>query len=112
MLGTLRAFAHWLCQLHLDSVRGSGGGDSSSQQLLHSILTTIIQAATPLIKEGVPEKLLLSASHLLLSLASTVRPRHLGSLPPIRELMEKACAGKLTDIPKKVNCGGVLRISV
>lgn len=101
VLGTLHAYSHWLCQLNLDALR-SKQNNPTLQQLLQSFVSTLVDATTPLIREGIPEKVILSACQVLLSLASNVKPQVLGSLPSVRALMEKASLGKLSDLPNKV----------
>lgn len=100
VLGTLQAFSHWLSQLNLDSLRNQT--EPSLTRTLTSLVTTLVNGITPLIVEGIPEKITLSACQLLLSLTSTVKPKFLASLPPVQGLMRKAAEGKLTQLPSKV----------
>ncbi len=51
----------------------------------------------------VPEKVTLVACQLLLSLATTVRPRFLTSMSSVGDLMRKASHGELTALPQKVH---------
>ena len=101
ILGTLQAYSHWLCQLNLDSLRNSQA-QPEVQQTLHSLITTLVEAVTPLMVGGMPEKVVLPACQYLLSLVSTVKPRFLASLPSMQSLMEKAAQGKLAELPNKV----------
>ena len=104
VLGTLLAFSHWLCQLNLDSLRNEA--QPTLQLTLRTLVTSLVDSVTPLIVEGVPEKVVLLACQFLLSLVYTVRPRFAASLPAIQGLMEKAAQGKLTALPSKVSgCG-------
>ncbi len=68
-----------------------------------SLVMTLVDSVLPLIEEGIPEKVILPACQLLLSLAGTVRPKFLPTLPAIQGLMEKAATGKLSQLPQKVN---------
>ncbi len=105
ILGTLQAFSHWLCQLNLDTLR-STQAQPGLQQTLHSLITTLVGAVTPLIVGGMPEKVVLPACQYLLSLVSTVKPRFLASLPSVQGLMERGAQGKLVELPNKVSGRG------
>jgi hypothetical protein len=73
------------------------------QLTLSSLVTSLVDSVTPLIVEGLPEKVVLMACQLLLSLVYTVRPRFAMSLPALQGLMERAAQGKLTALPSKVS---------
>lgn len=103
MLGTVQAFSHWLCQLNLDSLRNKA--QFSLQHTLQSLVISLVDSVTPLIVQGVPEKVVLLACQCLMSLSSTVRPRFAPTLPAIQGLMEKAAQGKLAALPIKVSGG-------
>ena len=72
------------------------------------LVGSIVESATPLIAEDVPEKVVLVASQLLLSLASTVRPKFLISFACVQRLMEKATSGQLVNLPVRVRRGGTM----
>lgn len=102
ILGTLQAYSHWLCKLNLDSLRNQTPVPSY-QETLRSLVMTLVDSVAPIIVEGMPEKVILPACQLLLSLANTVRPRFLTTLPAIQGLMGRAAEGKLTVLPSKVS---------
>ena len=97
VLGTLQAFTHWLSQLHLTSLRQQQHSESFS-----SILSTAVDAAVPLIAHDTPEKILLAACQLLLSLVSTVRPQLLASLPTMQGLLRRASDSQLGQLSQRV----------
>ena len=97
VLGTLQAFTHWLSQLHLTSLRQQQHSESFS-----SILSTAVDAAVPLIAHDTPEKILLAACQLLLSLVSTVRPQLLASLPAMQGLLRRASDSQLRQLSQRV----------
>ena len=101
-LGTLQAYTHWLSQLYLTTTRQHRTEDTVAQ-----LVGTMVESATPLIAGDVPEKVVLAACQLLLSLASTVRPKFLTSFTCIQRLMEKATSGQLASLPARVRCGCV-----
>lgn len=93
-LGTLQAYTHWLSQLYLTSAR-----QHSTEDTVARLVGTMVESATPLIAGDVPEKVVLAACQLLLSLASTVRPMFLTSFTCVQRLMEKATSGQLASLP-------------
>ncbi|KAL5473099.1 hypothetical protein EMCRGX_G027544 [Ephydatia muelleri] len=95
-LGTLQAYTHWLSQLYLTTTRQHRTEDTVAQ-----LVGTMVESATPLIAGDVPEKVVLAACQLLLSLASTVRPKFLTSFTCIQRLMEKATSGQLASLPAR-----------
>uniref|UniRef100_A0A8C4ZMM5 Exportin 6 n=1 Tax=Gadus morhua TaxID=8049 RepID=A0A8C4ZMM5_GADMO len=76
-LAALQAYSHWLAQFYSEVQR-------QNQSRFVSLITSAVDASSPLLTPKVPEKLLLSACHLLVSMASTVRPVFLVSLPAIQ----------------------------
>ncbi|XP_056435867.1 exportin-6 [Gadus chalcogrammus] len=76
-LAALQAYSHWLAQFYSEVQR-------QNQSSFVSLITSAVDASSPLLTPKVPEKLLLSACHLLVSMASTVRPVFLVSLPAIQ----------------------------
>ena len=98
VLGSIQAFTHWLSELYLTSERSNG-------QFTDSIVwfvSLVVDSTYPLITRDIPEKVILSACQLLLSLATTVRPKFCLSLPGVKALIKKARDGELTDIPHRV----------
>ncbi|KAG5279727.1 hypothetical protein AALO_G00080950 [Alosa alosa] len=87
-LAALQAYSHWLAQFCSEVQR------QQDQTRFANLITSSMAATTPLISakvlpcrtQQVPEKLLLSACHLLVSMATTVRPVFLVSLPPVQNI--------------------------
>ena len=88
---------HWLAQFYLNSIR-----QEQNQDMVATLVSTMVDSAAPLLTQDIPEKIVLSACQLLLSLATTVRPRFLASLPAMQGLMEKAARSQLTHLPQRV----------
>lgn len=98
VLGSLQAFTHWLSEVYLTSERNNGRYNDS----IVWFTSVIVDTTYPLITRDIPEKVILSACQLLLSLATTVRPKFCLSLPGVKELTKKAKDGAMTDIPHRV----------
>ncbi|KAG7492044.1 hypothetical protein MATL_G00010330 [Megalops atlanticus] len=78
-LAALQAYSHWLAQFYSEVHK-------QNQAHFVSLITSVMDANTPLISAKVPEKLLLPACHLLVSMATTVRPVSLVTLPAVQNL--------------------------
>ncbi|KAF3700337.1 Exportin-6 [Channa argus] len=81
-LAALQAYSHWLAQFYIEV-----HGQNQSQFL--NLITSAVDASSPLITVKVPEKLLLSACHLLVSITSTVRPVFLVTLPAVQNIFSR-----------------------
>ena len=68
-------------------------------------VSTIVDSLYPLVHSDIPEKVVLSACQLLLSLATTVRPNFGLHLPGVKELMLRAKDGDLSKLPHRVSEG-------
>ncbi|XP_059417114.1 exportin-6 [Carassius carassius] len=79
-LAALQAYSHWLAQFCGEVQR------QQDQTQFVDLIRSSMAATTPLINAKVPEKLLLSACHLLVSMATTVRPVFLVSLPAAQNI--------------------------
>ncbi|NXY86450.1 XPO6 protein, partial [Alcedo cyanopectus] len=79
-LAALQAYAHWLAQFY-------GEVHRQNPEQFVSLVSTALEAIAPLISSKVQEKLLLSACHLLVSLATTVRPVFLISIPAVQKVV-------------------------
>uniref|UniRef100_A0A3Q1HEJ9 Importin N-terminal domain-containing protein n=1 Tax=Anabas testudineus TaxID=64144 RepID=A0A3Q1HEJ9_ANATE len=75
-LAALQAYSHWLAQFYSEV-------HSQNQSQFLNLITSAIDASSPLITAKVPEKLLLSSCHLIVSITSTVRPVFLVTLPAV-----------------------------
>ncbi|KAI3359285.1 hypothetical protein L3Q82_002800 [Scortum barcoo] len=78
-LAALQAYSHWLAQFYSEV-------HSQNQTQFITLITSAIDASCPLITAKVPEKLLLSSCHLMVSLTSTVRPVFLVTLPAVQNI--------------------------
>uniref|UniRef100_A0A3Q3ACL7 Exportin 6 n=1 Tax=Kryptolebias marmoratus TaxID=37003 RepID=A0A3Q3ACL7_KRYMA len=78
-LAALQAYSHWLAQFYSEV-----HGQNQSQFI--NLITSAVDASSPLITTKVPEKLLLSACHLTVSITSTVRPVFMVTLPAVQNI--------------------------
>ncbi|XP_064607184.1 exportin-6-like [Liolophura sinensis] len=92
-LAAIKAYATWLSQYYLQSHR-----EKEQLEKCEVIITTLVEATTPLISKQVPEKIVHSACHLLVSLMTTVRPSHLLQLPSIQGLYNLASQGQFSQL--------------
>ncbi|XP_047213905.1 exportin-6-like [Girardinichthys multiradiatus] len=81
-LAALQAYSHWLAQFYSEV-------HSQNQSQFINLITSAVNAGSPLITTKVPEKLLLSASHLLVSITATVRPVFLVTLPAVQNIFNR-----------------------
>uniref|UniRef100_A0A8C9YC60 Exportin 6 n=1 Tax=Sander lucioperca TaxID=283035 RepID=A0A8C9YC60_SANLU len=88
-LAALQAYSHWLAQFYSEV-------HSQNQSQFMNLITSTIDASSPLITTKVPEKLLLSACHLMVSITSTVRPVFLVTLPAVRNIFNLITAENQT----------------
>ncbi|KAG9327929.1 hypothetical protein JZ751_017258, partial [Albula glossodonta] len=79
-LAALQAYSHWLAQFYSEVQR-------QNQTRFVTLITSTMDASAPLISAKVPEKLLLSACHLMVSIATTVRPIFLVTLPAVQNIL-------------------------
>uniref|UniRef100_A0A8C4V520 Exportin 6 n=1 Tax=Falco tinnunculus TaxID=100819 RepID=A0A8C4V520_FALTI len=93
-LAALQAYAHWLAQFYSEVHR------QNPEQFI-SLVSTALEAITPLISSKVQEKLLLSACHLLVSLATTVRPVFLISIPAVQKVFNRITDTSTQRLPDK-----------
>ncbi|XP_037544857.1 exportin-6 [Nematolebias whitei] len=78
-LAALQAYSHWLAQFYSEV-------HSQNQSQFINLIMSAVDASSPLITTKVPEKLLLSACHLMVSITSTVRPVFLVTLPAVQNI--------------------------
>ncbi|NWV08341.1 XPO6 protein, partial [Ptilonorhynchus violaceus] len=93
-LAALQAYSHWLAQFYSEVHR------QNPEQFI-SLVSTALEAITPLISSKVQEKLLLSACHLLVSLATTVRPVFLISIPAVQKVFNRITDTSAQRLPDK-----------
>nr|XP_055221565.1 exportin-6 isoform X2 [Gorilla gorilla gorilla] len=105
-LAALQAYSHWLAQYCSEVHR------QNTQQFV-TLISTTMDAITPLISTKVQDKLLLSACHLLVSLATTVRPVFLISIPAVQKVFNRitdASALRLVDKAQVLVCRALSNI--
>nr|XP_060505721.1 exportin-6 [Panthera onca] len=105
-LAALQAYSHWLAQYCSEAHR------QNTQQFV-TLVSTTMDAVTPLISTKVQDKLLLSACHLLVSLATTVRPVFLISIPAVQKVFNRitdASAQRLVDKAQVLVCRALSNI--
>ncbi|XP_064178394.1 exportin-6-like [Anguilla rostrata] len=78
-LAALQAYSHWLARVYSEV-------QHQNQTRFVALVTSAMDAVAPLISAKVPEKLLLPACHLMVSLTTTVRPVFLITLPAVQNL--------------------------
>nr|XP_039249816.1 exportin-6-like [Styela clava] len=87
-LATLQPFTHWLFQLYTDSQQAG-----HSQAKLEDIMQGYLNALIPMLSPEVPDKLVLPASHTLLSAINTIRAAFLLKSPIIDKLYSDVAGG-------------------
>lgn len=105
-LAALQAYSHWLAQF------SSEVHQQNSAQFI-SLISTTMDAVAPLISTKVPEKLLLSACHLLVSVATTVRPVFLIRIPAVQKIFNRvtdSAAQRLPDEAQVLICRALSNI--
>ncbi|XP_072337474.1 exportin-6 isoform X2 [Scyliorhinus torazame] len=93
-LAALQAYSHWLAQFYSEVQR------QNPEQFV-TLISTTMEATAPLINSKVPEKLLLSACHLLLSLATTVRPVFLVRIRAVQKIFDRITDGSARQLPQE-----------
>ncbi|KAJ0000863.1 hypothetical protein NQD34_005883 [Periophthalmus magnuspinnatus] len=95
-LAALQAYSHWLAQFYSEV-----HGQNQSQFI--NLITSAVEACSPLITAKVPEKLLLSACHLMVSLTSTVRPVFLVTLPAVQNIFNLITDNQALRLPQEAH---------
>lgn len=95
-LATLKAYAHWLAQYYTEAQK------INQQAKFASLFSTLIEAVVPLFRKQIPEKIVQSAAHLLLSLMLTVRPSYLLQMPCIQGLYTQVSQGQCKELPLEI----------
>ncbi|KAM4631697.1 exportin-6 isoform 1-T1 [Discoglossus pictus] len=93
-LAALQAYSHWLARYYSEVQR------QNPQQFI-SIISTATEALSPLISTKVQEKLLLSACHLLVSIATTVRPVFLINIPAVQKVFSRVTDSSAQRLPEE-----------
>ncbi|KAM6962761.1 exportin-6 [Aplochiton taeniatus] len=95
-LAALQAYSHWYAQFYSEVHR-------QNQCRFISLITSGMDASCPLITAKVPEKLLLSACHLLLSVATTIRPVFLVTLPAVQNVFNFITENQTGRLPQEAH---------
>uniref|UniRef100_A0A667Y4X8 Exportin 6 n=1 Tax=Myripristis murdjan TaxID=586833 RepID=A0A667Y4X8_9TELE len=95
-LAALQAYSHWLAQFYSEVHR-------QNQNRFITLITSAIDASSPLITAKVPEKLLLSACHLMVSITSTVRPVFLVTLPAVQNIFNLITQNQTRRLPQEAH---------
>uniref|UniRef100_A0A672YFB1 Importin N-terminal domain-containing protein n=1 Tax=Sphaeramia orbicularis TaxID=375764 RepID=A0A672YFB1_9TELE len=95
-LAALQAYSHWLAQFYSEV-------HSQNQSQFINLITSAIDASSPLITAKVPEKLLLSACHLMVSITSTVRPVFLVTLPAVQNIFNLITNNHTRRLPQEAH---------
>ncbi|XP_063286607.1 exportin-6 isoform X3 [Pelobates fuscus] len=93
-LAALQAYSHWLARFYSEVQR------QNPEQFI-SIISTAMEALPPLISTKVQEKLLLSACHLLVSIATTVRPVFLINIPAVQKVFSRVTDSSAQRLPEE-----------
>ncbi|KAG9470640.1 hypothetical protein GDO78_017129 [Eleutherodactylus coqui] len=93
-LAALQAYSHWLARFYSEV-------QHQNPQQFVSIISTAMEALPPLISTKVPEKLLLSACHLLVSVATTVRPVFLINIPAVQKVFSRVTDSSAQRLPEE-----------
>ncbi|XP_069036853.1 exportin-6 [Lepisosteus oculatus] len=91
-LAALQAYSHWLAQFYSEVQR-------QNQARFVTLITSAMDATAPLISAKVPEKLLLSACHLMVSIATTVRPVFLVTVPAVQKVFNLVTDSSARGLP-------------
>ncbi|CAL1529210.1 unnamed protein product [Lymnaea stagnalis] len=96
-LAAIKAYTHWMFQFYTESLRVN-----QQKEEFNSILLAVIHSITPLIDKQVPDKIIQSAAHLLLSITTTVRPAFLLQVAPVITLYDLASQGACQSLAQEV----------
>ncbi|CAG5121677.1 unnamed protein product, partial [Candidula unifasciata] len=96
-LAAIKAYTHWMLQFYTESLR-----TNQQKEDFNSMIVTVMEAVTPLINKQVPDKIIQSAAHLLLSVTTTIRPAFLFQIAPVVTLYESAGQGNCQNLALEV----------
>ncbi|KAK3591325.1 hypothetical protein CHS0354_028435 [Potamilus streckersoni] len=96
-LAAVKAYAPWLSQLYMETQQYN-----QEREKFTNVITLLINSVLPLFSKGMPEKIVHSAAHLLLSLMTTVRPAFGFQLDGIQQLFQSAGRGHFSQISMEV----------
>ncbi|XP_071128890.1 exportin-6-like [Mytilus edulis] len=96
-IASVKAFCHWLSQYYNEVNK-----EPQMKQKFISMMTTLLEAVTPLFSSQVPERIVHSAAHVVLSITTTVKPAFLLQLPCIQNLLSSVTQGALDSLTTEV----------
>uniref|UniRef100_A0A2C9JQK7 Exportin-1/Importin-beta-like domain-containing protein n=1 Tax=Biomphalaria glabrata TaxID=6526 RepID=A0A2C9JQK7_BIOGL len=96
-LAAIKAYTHWMSEFYVESLRVN-----QQKEEFNSLLLTVVHSITPLINKEVPDKVIQSAVHLLLSVTTTVRPAFLLHVAPVVQLYDMASQGHCQPLPQEI----------
>ncbi|XP_013401009.1 exportin-6-like [Lingula anatina] len=96
-LAAMKAYSHWLAEYYVESYK-----HQEQRQKCEQLIMTVVHTCIPLFEKEIPDKIVHSAAHLLLTLMTTVRPAFLLRLPEIQTLYNKASQGSCADLTTEV----------
>ncbi|KAJ7362101.1 Exportin-6 [Desmophyllum pertusum] len=96
-LAALQAYCHWMAQYYLENTQTT----TAPRKICDSCLQCS-RCSSPIIKQGSSSTDSLPASHLLNSLASTVRPSFMTALDKVQKLFHDVNSGALSEMPLEV----------
>nr|CAB3267797.1 exportin-6 [Phallusia mammillata] len=98
-LAALQPFSHWLSRLYSEAQQA---GDSQAQ--LAQYLNGYLDVISPILTKQVPDKVVLSASHTLLSMVTTVRATFLSQSPIVEKLFRDVSNGSCNKLAMQIQC--------
>ncbi|XP_077590273.1 exportin-6 [Stigmatopora nigra] len=91
-LAALQAYSHWLAQFYSEV-------HNQNQSQFVNLITSAMDASSPLITTKVPEKLQLCACHLMVSITFTVRPVFMVTLPAVQNVFNLITQNQTRRLP-------------
>ncbi|KAL5018253.1 hypothetical protein ScPMuIL_003975 [Solemya velum] len=96
-IATIKAFSPWLAQFYVESER-----TNQEKEKFATLMSSLIDSVVPLFSKEVPDKIIHSAAHLILSITTTIRPAFLIQLPSFQALYAKASQGDFSQLQQEV----------
>lgn len=96
-ISSIQAFAHWLSQFYSETHKVNLDKDKFA-----SLISTLLDSIVPMFSKEIPEKIVHSSAHLLLSITTTVRPQFLLHLSSTQTLCKHASQGAYVELTMEV----------
>lgn len=96
-IASVKAFCHWLSQFYNEVNK-----EPQMKEKFISRITTLLDALMPLFSSQVPERIVHSAAHLILSITTTVKPAFLLQLPCVQNLSTITTRGTLDSLSMEI----------